>query len=521
MLKILIVDDEQVEREGLQAILYRGFPTCQFEQAKNGARAIEMAGEWLPDLILMDIKMPGLNGIEAIEQISIFLPTVKFIMVTAYDTFDYARKALKLGVKDYLLKPSKASEIIATVGRVIEEIEVLRSEQEKRINEVNTLRKVMPLVESDVVTQLLFDHVHDVHIDDMMNLLGGEATSEAFVMLVTMPIEAATEALYCAIKAKVHQTESGWVGAMSGRQIPIIVFRKAGLTYRSQAAMLVQQCLILRERNAAGDFFVGIGHPYTGLDQVRLSYQEALLATANTGLPAKHRYYEDMEAQGPFAGGYQDKGTEKQFVDNIRLGQWDIVRQTVMELIDLHDQNNASLTQSGQWVLERLWIIARVALEMGFEVEKPLFSFQVQHYQQLRAETEGLLSKLIEGIVSNQNRLQPDAVGQMKQYIMEHSEQDISLERMAKRIGLSPFYMSKMFKEQEGINYIDFLTECRIEKAKKLMGDPRLSLKEITFEVGYNDPNYFSKVFRKVCGASPTDYRRAILGKNKESSLSP
>lgn len=513
MFKILIVDDEQVEREGLQAILQKGFPTCQYAQARNGARAIETAGVWKPDLILMDIKMPGVNGIEAIRCISEFLPTAKFIMVTAYETFDYARQALKLGVKDYLLKPSKASEIIATIGKVIEAIERDRAELEKRSYEENALQKVMPLVESDVVTQLLFDHVHDVHIDDMLKLLGGELTSEAFVMLITLPREAVTEALYSAIKAKVRHTESGWVGAMSGHQIPIIVFCVEGKTYRSQAALLVQQFLMLQERNAGGDFFIGIGHPYAGLEQVRLSYQEALLATANAGLPTKHRYYEDMGKQGASAGGYQDKQTEKQFVDSIRLGQWDTVRKTVMALIDRHDQTNAPLAQSGQWVLERLWIIARVAQEMGIEVEKPLFSFQVRQYQQLRAETDILLSKLIEAIVTYHSRVQPDAVGQMKQYIIEHSEQDISLERMAKYIGLSPFYMSKMFKEQEGINYIDFLTECRIERAKKLIADPRLSLKEITYEVGYNDPNYFSKVFKKSCGVSPTDYRKAIFGK--------
>ncbi|RCW45536.1 response regulator [Paenibacillus prosopidis] len=515
MLKLLIVDDEQVEREGLQAILQKGFPAFRFEQAKNGARAVEKAMEWQPDLILMDIKMPGLNGVEAIERIKDFLPTAKFIMVTAYDTFEYARQAIKLGVRDYLLKPSKASEIIATVGKVIEEIERERSEREQRKYEETALQKVMPLVESDVVTQLLFDHVHDVHIDDMLGLLGGNSNGEVFVMLVTLQSEAATETLYSAVKEKVRQTESGWVGAMSGRQIPVVVFREAGKTHRSQAAALVQQLLMQQQRDAGSDFFVGIGNPYGGLVNVRLSYQEALLATAHTGLPAKHRFYSDMEARGEFAGGYQDKQTEKRFVDSIRLGQWDSVRKTVMDLIDLHDKNNAALAQSGQWVLERLWIIARVAMEMGFEVEKPLFSFQVKQYQQLRAETDCLLNKLIEAIITHQNRVQPDAVGQMKQYILEHSRQDISLELMAKRIGLSPFYMSKMFKEQAGINYIDFLTECRIERAKTLMSDPALSLKEITFEVGYHDPNYFSKVFKKMCGASPTDYRKAILGSKR------
>lgn len=512
MLKLLIVDDEQIEREGLQAILNKGFPTCQFAEARNGAKAIETAAEWQPDLVLMDVKMPGINGLEAIERIAALLPMTKFIMVTAYDTFEYAKQALKLGVKDYVLKPSKASEIISIVGKVIEDIRIEKTIAAQQREEKAALRKMMPLVEADVVTQLLFDRIHDVHISDMLQLLGAELTSEAFILLVMLSGESQAEAMYAAVKGKIRQTESGWVGAMSGRQIPIIVFREAGKTYRSQANSLVQQLLMLRQREPGGELRIGVGGPYTGLDNVKLSYQEAMLASAQMGPSAKHRFYGETEADRPSSSDKPDKESEKQFIEHIRQGKWETVREAVLALLARHDRQQTPLTRSAQEVLERLWIIARVAGEMGIEVEKPLFSFQVTQYEQLRAETEGLLGKLISCIAAYQSSVLPDAARQMKQYIIENSEKDITLEGMALRIGLSPFYMSKMFKDHEGINYIDFLTECRIEKAKKLMADPERSLKEITFEIGYNDPNYFSKVFKKVCGATPSEYRKAIFG---------
>src|SRR5687767_11248984 len=122
-MRLLIVDDEQLERDGLQAILQSGFPELKISQARNGMKAIQAVDEELPDLILMDIKMPGMNGLEAVECIHSSYPHIKFIMVTAYDMFEFARKALKLGVMDYLLKPSKASEIIETVGHVLKQIE--------------------------------------------------------------------------------------------------------------------------------------------------------------------------------------------------------------------------------------------------------------------------------------------------------------------------------------------------------------------------------------------------------------
>ncbi|MDQ0857073.1 AraC family transcriptional regulator [Bacillus sp. V2I10] len=99
----------------------------------------------------------------------------------------------------------------------------------------------------------------------------------------------------------------------------------------------------------------------------------------------------------------------------------------------------------------------------------------------------------------------------MKQYIKKNCHTDLSLEAMAKEFNLSPQYVSKIFKEELGISYIDYLIKCRIEKAKKMMEKGSFSLKEIVFEVGYNDPNYFSSVFKKVCKKSPSQYKDSLL----------
>lgn len=514
-MKLLIVDDEQVEREGLQAILRNGYPELQISQAKNGMNAIQSIHDEVPDLILMDIKMPGMNGLEAVELISSCYPRIKFIMVTAYDMFEFARQALKLGVMDYLLKPSKASEIIETVGRVLKQIEDERSELEVIRLDRETLQRMMPVVESDVVTQLLYDHVHEVHLDEMLGMLGGDTTREAYVMLIVLGKSISLDLFYATLKEKLRQLQNCWVGAMSGHQIPLIVFRENEKSYRAQASLIVQQLLSLQEKvTGTGKVcFVGIGNPYDTLDQIRLSYQEALISSADTSLASKHRFYTDLPALIERKSDYPSQRLEKQFLEQIRLGQWEDVRHAVMELIQYYEKQGASIVEAQQRGMEALWIISRVLLEAGVQLDKPLFSFQAQDYRQLISEIEYLLDKQITTITAHQERLEPDVVHQIKQYIILHSQEDISLEMIAKRVDLSPFYISKVFKEQLGINYIDFLTECRIQKAKSMMSDPELSLKEITFEVGYNDPNYFSKVFKKVCGVSPTDYRKMMLSK--------
>ena len=510
MIKLLIVDDEQIEREGMQAILEKGFPGIVIRQAKNGRMAVEMTAEFQPDLILMDIKMPGMNGLEAVEQISADYPAVKFIMVTAFDTFDYMKQAIKLGVKDYVLKPSKASEIVVTVGKVIGQIE----EEQKKLAESRVqqeaLQKTLSLVETDVVTQLLFDHVHEVHLDMLVEMLETPSTDEMFVMLLMVP--AGSEHLYPSVKEKVRRTRSGWIGALYGSQLPIIVFRDSEKSYRSQATALAREILAFGSTHQFQGWFVGIGSVCDSLNRIRESYHDALMATVNTGMPVKYRFFSDVPVMGEVCEGDLIRHRKKEFADEIRLGQWDEIRQYVMNMIQCFEKERAELLHTQQRVQEVLWVASRVLSEIGVEVGTPMYSFNLLDYRQLRTETGQLLDRMRHAYIGYYSRMEADTIHQLKQFIMEHSHEDITLDALAKKVGLSPIYISKMFKEKQGVNYIDFLTECRIEKAKKLMGDPERSIKEITFEVGYHDPNYFSKVFKKMCHVSPKEYRKTLLG---------
>jgi two-component system, response regulator YesN len=503
MLKLLIVDDEQIEREGLQVILQKAFPEISITQAKNGKVAVEMVGEIKPDLVLMDIQMPGINGLEAIHRITADYPLIKFVMITAFDMFDYARQAIKLGVKDYLLKPSKVSEIVATVGKVLEEIR-----EERKSLEI--LEKALPLVETDVVTQLLFDHVHEVHLDMLVEMLDIPSPDETFVVSILLP--EGGENLYSSVKEKVRRTGNVLVGALYSQQLPIIVFRNSNRSFRSQAISLANNILSLAKTSPGADWFVGIGNVCRSLNQVRQSYQESLIATMDTTVPVKYRFYSDVPMLGSTEDKTLAKQREKQFFDEIRLGKWDRIRTNVMDLIQRCENAGEDLLQTQQRVLELLWIAARVMSEIGVETETPFFSYQSQDFRQLRFETDHLLVQMKESYEEHYEQLEADTIHQIKQYIMKHSHKDISLEALGKKVGLSPIYISKMFKEKLGVNYIDFLTECRIEKAKKLMADPEKSFKEITFEVGYHEPNYFSKVFKKMVALSPTEYRKAVLG---------
>lgn len=506
----MIVDDEEIVREGLQAILVKNFPKMNIEVANNGKEALEIAKAFMPDLVLMDIKMPGMNGLETIKNMKEEQLNTKFIMISAYAEFEYAQSAMKLGVNDYLLKPSKASEVVQTVSKVLSQISEERKSQQESLLQQNAFQKALTILETDVVTQLLFDHVHEIHLDELVELLGTPTASGKFVMSILLPRD--SEDLYAEIKQRVRKIGNSWVGALYGRQIPIIVFRQQGDSFRSQAITLARTILSVSKSSDKAGWFIGIGNVCDSLDKIRHSYQESLIATKDFTLPVKYRFYSDLPSVSEEKDGYHSKKLENRFFDQIRNGQWQKIIKEVSQFIDTFENKGVNLIEVQQRVLEMLWIASRLLNEIGVAPDTPLYNFQIKDFRQLRTETNHLLNQMWQSHSEYNNRVEDNTIKQIRQYIIEHSHEQISLNGIAQKYELSPIYISKLFKEQLGINYITFLTECRLEKAKKLMLNPEKSLKEITFEVGYQDPNYFSKVFRRIVGLSPTEYRKSLLG---------
>src|SRR5690606_5155033 len=341
-----------------------------------------------------------------------------------------------------------------------------------------------------------------------------QSENEQFVLTVLIP-EGCEEA-YLKIKENIRQQGNAWVGALYGRQLPIIVFREAGTSFRSQAIKLAKEILDISKQHSQEGWFVGIGIECSSLEEIRNSYQKSLIATMDLGIPSKYRFYSDVPVLDKESDAAFIKQQEKKLFDYVRQGEWECIDQIVLDLIRRFEQQEANVLLAQQRALEVLWIASRVMEEMGVEAAAPYYPVQAQDYRQLSAETRQLLEGMKQLYESHCGRLEVDKIHQIKQYIREHSHEDISLDTLARRVDLSPIYISKMFKETLGVNYIEFLTACRMERAKKLLADPQKSLKEISIEVGYHEPNYCSKVFKKMYEVSPKEYRKTLLGIKEE-----
>ncbi|MDR6549591.1 response regulator [Paenibacillus qinlingensis] len=517
MIRLLIVDDEHIERTALQRIIEEGSPDVKVVgQASNGREAIEAAERLQPDLITMDIKMPGINGLQAIEKIRETNKTVKFIVVTAFDTFEFAQQAIKLGVYDYMLKPSRISVVLETIGRVASEIKNIQLELASRRSEQELLLKMIPLVEADLVEQLLFDCVQSASLSELIDLVGMPTGREGFVMTMQftqVSEESSTrirdlDMAYMQLNERLPEISNPmWLGKMSGNQVPAIVFMDGEFSYRAQAISIAKKWLQVMDDRCGFRLFIGIGGLSKDIWDMRKSYQEALLASMDRTLPARYCLYENLTQDQIQTMGILTFEMEKTVLEEMRRGNLEGSGDQIVRMIDVFEGIGQGVGMSQQRIFEVLIVVSRMLQEMGMEVNTPYFPYATTSYMQLRAESR----LLIHNLISLGEVVETDLLQTMKQYIQKHAHEDLSLERIAATVDRNPFYVSKLFKEHFGMNYIDFLTDYRIEMAKQLMQETDKSLKEITFEVGYNDPNYFSRVFKKLVGYAPTDYRKMLI----------
>lgn len=233
MVKVMFVDDESIEREGLRLMLERNRHDVEVvAEAQNGKQAVELALSHKPDLIFMDIKMPELDGLEAMKQILVELPSTKCVMVSAFDTFDYAREAMKFGIKEYLLKPSKVTEVLEAYDRMVEELESEKREEAEKTEINYRLERVSSLIEAEFIVSLMMDHVYEFSVDDWRDWLDLE-NRQGFVAVFSFesdhlhPGREDKSEWYRILKQSLQEEHPHClVGPLTGFQVPAFVFHK-------------------------------------------------------------------------------------------------------------------------------------------------------------------------------------------------------------------------------------------------------------------------------------------------------
>jgi two-component system response regulator YesN len=528
MYRVMLADDEGIVIDSMKFIIEKEFGnSCVVEYAKTGRKVIELAESFRPDIAVIDIHMPGINGIDAIKEMKRFCTSTVFIVMSAYDKFDYAKEAIKLGVLEYITKPMDKMKVISVLKKAMEQID---NEREKRSNELlikEKLETVEPIIENGLIYDILLQEHFEEDIDSYRTILGIKENYGCMLAIVCGDSQEGnhmTNAIgssvkisgkYQEIRESVRNFFDCKIGnVMANKNAVLVPLEKSTLEYNERTELIDKAREMARFLKKKTDisFRVGIGG-VKPLRQLSDSYKEALNALiATTGTVA---HVDDLTISCGYEEDYP-KELEKPMFDAISKGD---LNATVV-----YGEKYAD------WMCKRavdgdLMSMRLKVLEFSLYAEHLAYQNggQTYHYSgrnNYLPEIMGLettdeirqwfidkISKACQNVISKREERSGNILKTAMNYINDNFQKDISLDDVSRVVNISPYYFSKIFKEENGLNFIEYLTNVRIDKAKKLLEDSNLSIKEICLSCGYTDPNYFSRSFKKNVGVTPTEYK--------------
>lgn len=530
MYKVMLADDEGIVIDSLKFIIEKNFgESCSVESAATGRSVIELAEKFKPDIAIMDIQMPGINGIEAMKEIRKTNNSIIFIIMTAFDKFNYAKEAINLGVLEYLTKPVNQTVIIQALKKAMDFIE---GERKKRSNDLlirEKLEIVIPIIESDFIYAVLSVDDFGRERENFCNLLGIKEEYGMILVLefgdtledgkLTNPVGISVKAqsFYPTIRESLKEGLSCIVGPiMVNKIVAFIPSEKPQQEYDDRILLIDKSRQLIRDLTQRLDvqFKIGIGS-VVPLHKLSESYKEAINATRNSKGRVAH--VRDLLIGCEYEGDYPIE-TESTLFERIERGDLEGTKTQADLFFDWMVGHYPDCEMDIKLKVLELILFAeqRAFLSGGmtyyFRYRKDYLStvMMINDYEQLRKWFIDKVSEACRNILTKKEEQASGLIIKAKYFMEENFSKDISLDDVSRTVDISPYYFSKLFKEETGENFIEYLTNLRIEKAKKLLQNKDLSIKNICVDTGYSDPNYFSRIFKKQVGVTPTEYREKI-----------
>lgn len=528
MYRVLLADDEGIMLESLKNIIKKNFGNnCEIACAKTGRAVVELAESFRPDIAFMDIQMPGINGIQAIREIRKFNMVTKFVIITAYDKFDYAKEAINLGVIEYLTKPVNRRTVVEVLERAMTMIDTERKKRSDNLKIQEKLETVIPIVENGFVNSMILQE--DGSSDPGYYKMLLDIQSEyAYVILIQFGVDNGegilTTPVGMSVKAQAFYPECRSIcreffdcitgPILTNRIVLVVPCEEETLEYSARIQVIEQARKLVRKLGKRLDarFRAGIGNPCR-MEELKQSYREAYRALSESSSSVAHT--EDVAVKGAYVGDYPVE-TERKLFQLIAKADWEGAKQKANEFFDWMIRNYYDDTADIQLkVLEFVIWAEREAFlnggieEYGFTYRKDYLTAVMEcgDYTELRKWYLTKLAEVCHRIATRKEEQSESVISKAKNYINQNFSKELSLDEVSQTVNISPYYFSKLFKEEAGENFIEYLTRVRIGHAKELLKNPSLSIKEICIMSGYCDPNYFSRIFKKQEDVTPSEYR--------------
>jgi two-component system response regulator YesN len=517
--RIFLVDDEQPVLDGLTVTIKKHLDELEIcGTARSGKDAIEGILQEKPDIVMMDVRMPGMSGLDALRELRRLASDSVTILLTAYERFDIAKEAFSLGVYDYLVKPVEQEALISTLKEALRHLKELKDASFRAASARQELELARPLLEVGFIytailgpqdPSLLRSFGQRLALMDQRGKQAPEITGH-FAVLAEDPETPFpwTEGNINLLRQAITNRLACLVGPPLGGFLPLFI----------QGSRIESSMAILKELFSQRDFPVlrfAVGSVREGID-LRRSWADALGALASKGENRGDTIISRrFESQDPTR-------------EELRRSEQGIIQGDL----------NAATTAFAHWILlssredenskiQRALVAAALTTLAGASVEDAVqagISQWIMGNEKSEDFPERAANLLTISLGGTGTRKSEGGFGELPdkrirsalRFIGENYHRPISLEEVAETVGLSPAHLSRILVAETGSSFTDHISRYRIERAKRELTQGSLSVKEIAYVCGYPDANYFSRAFKKIVGITPSEYAHTTGGPSYE-----
>ena len=524
--KVMLVDDEE---DVAQAILKKmnweemGFDTPRY--AHNGLEALELSEELRPDIVMTDIKMPYMDGMELSRNLKHLYPNIRIIFFSGFDEFEYAKEAIRLEAEEYILKPIDADELRSVFGRVHDALDRDIDEKLNVAKLENYYMDSLPLLQEDFFSSLVEGRVDDARIpkylDDYRIDLDAPFYIASIVHISTSSIPEGMNRVLLSVSVRklLEEKVDGKWGCRFFSYVGNTVIISQ-LSEKREAQEFTDDCdrlCRLAESICKAKVTIGVGYLVENLSDLDYSYEGARDAVSYRVLYG-HTKAINISEISPTHSDDASSETDETLSDvfkKIKMSDLETVEASAKYYIDSNVEKQSTIQSYRFFVMELVSEIYKFIRNNQLDVED-VFDMNSDVYTTVQQMEQKELSDWFGSICSKMHSLMEvkrsdntrSFVSKAKDYVADHyADQELSIDFICNYLGVSSAYFSTVFKKETGKTFVGYLTDYRMEKAEAMLLETDEKTYVIAQQVGYSDPNYFSYVFKKQFGVSPSKYK--------------
>jgi two-component system response regulator YesN len=524
VLKVMIVEDEELIREGLRKnIEWESLGLEIVGSAENGIEALQMCKSLKPDILITDIKMPIISGLELIEKVKAENRDTVFIIISGYDDFNYAQQAIKYGVNDYFLKPIELEKLTEKLRVLSGQISLFRSQKESNNQLHEFVGHIIPFLKRQFFLELLYGPYENREIYTRLCDLGIVKESYYYsTVLVQLQLKgksynASVDIEEAYSPSLINSFNNGDEVYLVKKNGPIALF-VAIFQDNSAEGMkkrIVRYIEEIRKNNNL--LYTTCGTIIKNVNQLHVSFinaRDRLLLQQLFGYKRLDGMSIDTKSINVHSIDFPaieeaiTQGDEKQLAEQLSYIQW------VITNTDSNERESAELLVNLFHVLSGLSQSIGVNIDNFVREPEDALSYDRNDpsYENIFSNLKRLAHVLQDYSTTREDKSAKNLISKAKEYINQHCfEWNISMEDVADFLGLNPSYFSATFKNVEGTTYIDYVTKYRLDRAKQLLKNKNAKISSIGKKVGYQHPAYFNYLFKKHFQVTPSEFRMTVL----------